>query len=88
MSQRWQGLFLFYEWMEVLEMLPPKTAMTVLHNVLSFQRDGVEPPALRGNAGLVQSVILSQVSRAKKAALYGSLGAESKRKEKEVTNHE
>ncbi len=79
MNQEQPGLFIFYDWLEVLDRLHPKAAMTVIRNVLRYHRDGTVPEPLPGRAGFVQDAILTDLRRTQKAKLYARMGAEAKR---------
>ncbi len=79
MNPKTQGIFLFYEWIDHLGKLPPKTAMTIIGNLLVYHRDDILPPPLRGSAGIVQDILIEHMKRQKQAAFYGRMGAEAKR---------
>ncbi len=83
MSQNWKGIFIFEEWMAALNRLPARTAMTVLNHVLRYQLEGVEPPAMTGNASLVLDIIMAHLRRSRESSLYGRMGVESKRRKAE-----
>lgn len=83
MSKKWQGVFLFYEWLDALNTLPAKTAMTIINNIRQYQTDGTEPPPLRGQGAVIQHLMLSYEQRSKQASEYGRMGAEIKRLQKE-----
>ncbi len=80
MSKKYQGIFIFEEWLEALNHMSPRMAMTIINNVYGFIRDGSEPERLRGSADLVQSLMLAHTRRSKVAVMYGRMGAEAKRR--------
>ncbi len=59
MSKNYEGIFLFTEWLDALNRLQPKTAMTVINHFYRIQLDGTEPPAMRGSAETIQSIMIA-----------------------------
>ncbi len=80
MSKKYQGIFLFEEWLDGLNRLPGDDAMAVINNIYHFIADDVEPSPLTGNADFIQSVMLAHERRSKQASMYGYMGVEAKRK--------
>ncbi len=78
MSKKYQGIFLFAEWLDALNQLPAEVAMEIINNVFRFDVDDTEPPHMEGGAGLVQSIMLSHERRNKTAAAYGRKGASTR----------
>lgn len=78
MNSKEQGLFLFPEWVDLLEKLPAKTAMTIIHNIYEYRRNGTEPPKIRGTGDIVQNIILAGVKRSQQAAENGRRGAQAR----------
>ena len=74
MSKKFPGFYLYYDWVEALEELPPKKAMALIVNMKNYLRDGVEPMPLDGKAGTLQFLILSQLRRSKTNSENGRLG--------------
>lgn len=74
MSKKFPGFYLYYDWVEALEELPPKKAMTIIKNMKDYLRDGVEPMPLDGRAGTLQFMIMSQLRRSKTNSENGRLG--------------
>ncbi len=78
MSKRYEGIFLFDEWLTALNQLPAKTAMSIIIGIYRYNLEGVEPPPQKGNAALVQSIMLAHEKRANSASGRGRVGAESR----------
>ncbi len=78
MSQKYQGLFIFGEWLDALNQVPPETAMTIINNIYRYEVDDTEPPPVEGAAALIQSIMLSYEKRNKLAAAYGRRGANAR----------
>ncbi len=80
MGKNYRGLFLFEEWLDALNHLAPKTAMTIINNLYRYDSEGVLPPPIRGSAGVLQNIMLAHGKRAHQAEVYGRMGAEARRK--------
>ncbi len=63
MENRTQGIFIFYEWIEILEEMEPSDAMTVIRNVHRFAVDGTETEVENPTIRLVQDILCKQVKR-------------------------
>ncbi len=74
MAKKYPGFYLYYDWIDALESLPSKKAMAVIKNLRNYARDGIEPPALEGHAGSLQSIFAAQLKRSKTNAENGKLG--------------
>ncbi len=74
MSKKYPGFYLYYDWVEALEELPPKKAMALISNMKNYLRDGVEPTPMDGQAGTLQFVIMAQLRRSKTNSENGRLG--------------
>ncbi len=78
MSKNYQGIYLFDEWIEALNELPPKTAMAIIHDTYLLARRGIEPQPITGRGKTIQSIMLAYQRRTKTAADYGRKGAENR----------
>ncbi len=65
MSQKYPGLYVYYDWMDALEGMEPEKAMTILKNLRYFSENDTEPPALSGWEGSIQNFMLTQLKRSK-----------------------
>ncbi len=80
MGKHYRGLFLFEEWLEALNHLAPKTAMTIINNLYRYDLEGTLPTPLCGHAGVLQNIMLAHGKRSHQAEVYGRMGAEAKRR--------
>ncbi len=80
MGKNYRGLFLFEEWLEALNHLAPKTAMTIINNLYLYDLQGTIPAPLCGYAGVLQNIMLAHGKRSHQAEVYGRMGAEAKRR--------
>ena len=68
MQPKYPGLYLYFDWLNALEKLPPETAMKIIGNLHRFAEFDQEPEPLEGMESLIQSFMLSQLRRAKKSS--------------------
>ena len=80
MAKKYPGLYLYFDWIDALEDLPAKKAMTVITNLRDYARDGVEPPPMDGYAGTLQALLAAQMKRSIANAQNGRLGGLSAQK--------
>ena len=78
MSQKYPGLYLYFDWVDALERLSPETAMTIIVNLRRFAESSIEPEEIPGPEVLIQNMMLAQLKRSKQTA--ESLGKTYKRK--------
>ena len=78
MSQKYPGLYLYFDWVDALEKLSPETAMTIIVNLRRFAESSIEPEEIPGPEVLIQNMMLAQLKRSKQTA--ESLGKTYKRK--------
>jgi hypothetical protein len=78
MSKKYPGLYLYYDWVDALEMLSPEIAMKIIINLRRFAESNIEPEEIRGPELLIQNMMLAQLKRSKQTA--ESLGKTYKRK--------
>lgn len=74
MAKKFPGFYLYYDWLDALETLPAKKAMTIIKNLRDYARDGIEPPHLDGHAGSLQTVFAAQIKRSRTNSENGKLG--------------
>ncbi len=84
MSRKYQGIFLFGEWLTALRQLPPDVAMDIIAHIYEFDVHDTEPPTMEGGAELVQSIMLAHERRTKVSAAYGNKGASTRWKKTPV----
>ncbi len=58
-----QGIFFFFEWLDLLEDLDPAEAMEVIRNLHHFMADGTEPPENQGSGRALQKIIMAHLRR-------------------------
>ncbi len=78
MSIKYQGIFIFGEWLDALNQLPAETAMEIINHIYRFDVDDTEPPHMEGGAELVQSIMLAHERRNKTASAHGRKGASAR----------
>ena len=78
MSQKYPGLYLYFDWVDALEKLSPETAMKIIVNLRRFAESSIEPEEIQGPEVLIQNMMLAQLKRSKQTA--ESLGKAYKRK--------
>ena len=78
MSQKYPGLYLYFDWVDALEKLSPETAMKIIVNLRRFAESSIEPEEIPGPEVLIQNMMLAQLKRSKQTA--ESLGKTYKRK--------
>lgn len=74
MAKKFPGFYLYYDWLDALETLPAKKAMTIIKNLRDYARDGIEPPPMEGHAGSLQTVFAAQIKRSRTNSENGKLG--------------
>lgn len=85
MAKKYPGLYLYYDWLDTLSVLPASKAMAVIKNLSDYTRYGTEPPPLKGAAGSLQAVFLAQLTRSKINAENGRKGGAPTHKTPNVT---
>ena len=78
MSQKYPGLYLYFDWVDALEKLSPEIAMKIIVNLRRFAESSIEPEEIPGPEVLIQNMMLAQLKRSKQTA--ESLGKTYKRK--------
>ena len=68
MSKKYPGLYLYYDWVDALEMLSPEIAMKIIINLRRFAESNIEPEEIRGPEVLIQNMMLAQLKRSKQTA--------------------
>lgn len=74
MAKKYPGLYLYYDWIDVLAGLPAGKAMAIIKNLRHYAQYGTEPEPLEGTAGSLQSLFLAQLKRARTNAENGKRG--------------
>ena len=85
MSKKYPGLYLYYDWIDVLLGLPAGKAMAIIKNLRNYAQYGTEPQPLDGTAGSLQSLFLAQLNRAKINAENGKMGGANTHKNRYET---
>ena len=68
MSQKYPGLYLYFDWVDALEKLSPETAMKIIVNLRRFAESSIEPEEIPGPEVLIQNMMLAQLKRSKQTA--------------------
>ena len=67
MSQKYPGLYLYFDWLKGLEKMSPEIAMRIICNLYHFAEDGREPQPLEDtHYEIIQDVYLDQIKRSKR----------------------
>ena len=74
MAKKYPGFYLYYDWLDAMEHLPAKKAMTIIKNLSDYARYGTEPPPVEGHAGSLQTIFAAQLKRSMVNAENGRLG--------------
>lgn len=85
MAKKFPGFYLYFDWIEAMEILSAKQSMTIIRNLRNYARDGIEPPPMEGYAGSLQTIFLAQMRRSVINAQNGSLGGQASRKNAALT---
>ena len=78
MSQKYPGFYLYYDWLDALNNMPPETALSIINNLRNYAQYDTEPPFLPGWEGFVQGFMLAQLKRSK--SISQSCRAEHRRR--------
>ena len=85
MAKKYPGFYLYYDWLDAMEHLPAKKAMTIIKNLSDYARYGVEPPPVEGHAGSLQTIFAAQLKRSMVNAENGRLGGAAGQKKASAT---
>ena len=76
MADRNKDFLLFSEWYEALMSMSPKNCKLVLHSMVEYQMNGVQPPEFPDRIKDVCDLMFSDLTRRIERQKNGKLGAE------------
>ena len=78
MSQTEKGVLMYFEWLEAMSSLDPKTYKIMMNAIYSYQQKGEKPPEFKGKARVAASIIFPCIERRITFSKAGKKGAEKR----------
>ena len=76
MTNKYPGLFFYFDWLEAIEQMGCEDGYSLVLNLYHFMKSGTQPTPLQGANNIVQRLCLSQLERNKDLSEKGRRAAE------------